>query len=143
MSDFASSFEAFNAQMNAETTQAVKIWKNWMTLIFLASLIFVWKYKAARVALLALLFTAIGAVLCWLAFQNVHLLGIVHFVVWLPLAIYLWKRVLSPSARAAYAEGGLDKIFLIWMALLILTIIISLVFDARDIFLVMTGVKTV
>jgi len=143
MVDFAAEFEAFNTMMEAETTQAVKMWMNWMALVFIASLIFVWKYKPARFVLLGLLMTVVGGVICWLTLKNVHLLGIVHFVVWLPLAIYLWRKVLSRSAKTNLGEtpSTMDRAFFFWVALVFLTILISLVFDARDIYLVLMDQK--
>lgn len=135
--------DAFNAAMEAGTSDAVKHWMNWMSLVFLASLIFVWKFKAARVTLIALIFTMIGAVIVWSLTKNVHLLGIVHLVVWLPLAVYLWKTTLSPSARlsAGRPKTAYTRAHMLWVILLFATIIISLLFDVRDIFLVLTGAK--
>jgi len=143
MSDFAAQLDAILAQMDAETSPAVKIWMNWMGLIFMASLLFVWKYKAARWAVLTFGLTMLGGVICWAVFKNVHLFGIVHLVIWLPLGIYLWRTVLSPAARAGAPErqGNYHRAFMIWAVLLFLTIAVSLVFDVRDIYLVMIGAK--
>jgi len=143
MSDFAAQLDAIMAQMDAETSPAVKIWMNWMGLIFMASLLFVWKYKAARWAVLTFGLTMLGGVICWAVFKNVHLFGIVHLVIWLPLGIYLWRTVLSLAARAGAPErqGNYHRAFMIWAVLLFLTIGVSLVFDVRDIYLVMTGAK--
>jgi len=79
----------------------------------------------------------------WAITKNIHLFGIPHLIVWTPLAIYLWKSTLSPAARAAtpLISGAYSKAHLVWVALLFVTIIISLVFDVRDVFLVMTGAK--
>ncbi|MEO9968763.1 MAG: hypothetical protein ABJG15_02865 [Hyphomonadaceae bacterium] len=131
-------FEELQAAMDAGTTEAVRMWMNWMGLVFLASVAFVWKHKQARWALATLFGTMIGGTLLWLAVKNVHLLGIVHLAIWLPLAIYLWKTVLSGSARET---SGQHKIFFVWVILLFATIVISLVFDVRDIYLVLTGAK--
>ncbi|NNE58441.1 MAG: hypothetical protein HKN36_10055 [Hellea sp.] len=143
MSNLAEEFHALNAMMEAETSQAVKYWMNWMMLVFVASILFVWKYKPARTVLLVLVGTMIGAMIAWMAFKNVHLFGIVHLVLWLPLAIYLWKNVLSKSAKITVSENpsAYDRAFYFWVCLVFLTILISLVFDVRDIFLVLTGGK--
>ncbi len=132
-----------NAAMEVGTSDAVKVWMNWMSIVFIASLIFVWKYKPARWVLAALIATMIGAVIVWTLTRNIHLLGIVHLIVWLPLAIYLWKSVLSNSAKTSLAESPslYDRSFFIWICLLFATIVISLIFDVRDIFLVMQGMK--
>lgn len=130
--------DAMNAAMEAGTSDAVKLWMNWMMLVFAASLIFMWKFKPARWVFAAFLATGFVGFGIWSATQNIHLLGLAHLLLWLPLAVYLWKTVLSSAAKPAWAN---NKIFFFWICLLFLTIIISLVFDVRDIFLVLTGVK--
>ena len=133
----------FNNAMMAGTSPEVQIWMNWMGLVFMASIIFIWKYKPARAVLAALIATMVGAIIVWVTLKNVHLLGIIHLIVWLPLAIYLWKTVLSNPAKANLADSPslYDRAFFIWAGLVFATIIISLVFDIRDIFLVLTGAK--
>lgn len=135
--------EEFNAAMMAGTSETVKVWMNWMSTVFLASLIFVWKFKAARFTFLALLLTGVGAVIVWTLTKNIHLLGIVHLVVWFPLAVYLWKTVLSKPTRSELSPNPTlySRAFFIWVILLFATIVISLLFDVRDIYLVLTGAK--
>lgn len=135
--------EAFEAAMQAGTSDVVMLWMNWMSIVFLACLFFVWKFKAARAVFVAIVLTMIGAMIVWTLTKNVHLLGIVHLVVWLPLGIYLWKTTLSGIARstASGPKTVYSRTFLIWTALIFATIVISLVFDVRDIFLVLTGAK--
>ena len=136
-------FDALMNMMQAETTQNVKYWMRWMIFIFLASLLFFTRFKTARWATAAIVATMILAVLTWLITKNVHLFGIPHLIVWTPLAFYLWKTALSPAARAN-APSPLSlygKAHLIWAALLFITILISLPFDLRDIYLVAIGAK--
>ena len=131
-------YEEMNAALNAETTQIVKYWMNWMMAVFFASILFVWKHRQARWVLAAILATMVGAVIVWSMTKNVHLFGIVHLVLWAPLAVYLWHTVLSAPARPNTSP---HRVFFIWICLLFATILISLVFDVRDIYLVMTGAK--
>lgn len=126
-----------NAALDAGMSQVVKLWVNWMMLTFIVAIPLAFKYVQARWAVLALLLTGLGAIIVWKLTQNVHLFGIVHFVVWLPLAIYLWKTVLSKSARSK----SQPRLLLIWACIIVATISVSLVFDARDIFLISTGAK--
>ena len=134
--------EELNAAIMAETNANVQLWMNWMFVIFAASILFVWKFKSARWALAAFVGTMIIGFGIWKMSSNVHLLGIAHLILWTPLAIYLWRQVLSGPARAGNPATGLySKAHLFWAALLLLTIIISLVFDVRDVFLVLTGAK--
>lgn len=130
--------EELNTAMQAGTSQAVQIWMNWMLAVFAASLLFVWRHKPARAVLLAFVLTAITGYIIWLTTRNIHLLGIAHLLIWIPLALFLWKKVLSRKARR---DSKRHKIFFLWASLVFATIIISLVFDFRDIFLVLTGGK--
>jgi hypothetical protein len=60
-------FDEINAQM-AALPQAVQLWVNWMTLVFAASLLFVWRHKEARWALPAFVATmglAFGIFAIW------------------------------------------------------------------------------
>ena len=137
------SFEDIMNMVSAETTLTVKYWMRWMMFIFFASLAFVPRFKPARWAAAAIPATIGLAVLTWLIFKNIHLFGIPHLIIWTPLAVYLWKAVLSPAARAAQtAPPSLyAKAHMIWAVLLFVTILISLPLDVRDIYLVAVGAK--
>ena len=136
-------FEAISNMMQEETSQTVKYWMRWMMFIFFTSIAFAPKFKTARWATLAIPATMAFAVLTWMITKNVHLFGIPHLIVWTPLAIYLWKAGLSPTARANMAApvGLYSKAHKVWAILLFITILISLPLDVRDIYLVATGVK--
>ena len=134
--------------MQSQTTPLVQLWMMWMVLIFLASLLFIRSHPQAQRALLALIGTAFGGYIIWTMSGNVHLLGIIHIILWGPLAIYLWISVLSAKARRHDGVSDISqfytlkyKAFFFWACLLFGTIIISLLFDVRDILLVMTGQK--
>ncbi len=126
------------AMMRAETTPAVQIWMLWMVVILSASILFVAKHTQARWALLVALMTAVGGFILWRVTNNVHLLGIVHLILWVPLALYLWRRGLSKTARPLTQSY---RLFFGWMCLLLTTIVISLVFDIRDLYPIFTGQK--
>ena len=133
--------------MEGETTEAVKLWMRWMIAIFFLSLVFVKRYKAARWTFLAIFATIICAAITWALSKSVHLFGIPHLIVWTPLAIYIWKQVLSPRARTAAVPANVNdsglyhKAFMLWAVLIFITILISLAFDVRDVYLVAIGVK--
>ena len=67
--------------------------------------------------------------------NTVHLIGIAHIIIWLPLLIFLY--------RVDFKSGSFKKISPhgIWAILLVTTIVISLIFDVRDIVLVSIGKK--
>jgi len=129
--------------MAKETSDVVRLWMNWMMLIFFASLTFIAKFKPARVTFIAIIVTVFFALITWMLTKNIHLFGVPHLIVWTPLAWYLWSSVLSTDARIKIQAmtGVYSKVYFVWVCLLFVTIIVSLVFDVRDVFLVMTGVK--
>ena len=114
-----------NAQMGT-LPKAVSLWMNWMTICFLLSVLFVWKHKAARWALLVFALTMPGALLVFKLTNTVHLLGIVHYLLWAPLAVYLYKNELKSTAF------NKKSIYGVWVYLLLATIAICLVFDLWD-----------
>lgn len=127
-------FNEINSQMNA-LSNIVQIWTNWMMVVFCFSIIFVRKYVAARFVLLAFLMTMPFALLIFYFFHNVHLFALAHVIIWLPLLVYLVKFEVKSeffSPRTLYG---------IWISLLCATIVISLIFDFRDIALVAMGRK--
>ena len=135
--------DVMREMMAAETSDIVRLWMNWMMLIFISSLAFVAKFKAARWTFLAIIGTIVLALITWAVSKNIHLFGIPHLIIWTPLAVYLWKSTLSPTARLdrPAIQGVYSKAHIVWVCLLFVTILISLVFDVRDVFLVVSGVK--
>lgn len=134
--------------MLLQTTPLVKMWMYWMAFIFMLALVFVKNHAQAQRTLLALIGTVFGGYIIWTMTENIHLLGIVHLFIWLPLAVYLWLSTLSKTARNHDGKADIDqyytikyKAFFYWVCLLFGTILASLVFDLRDIMLVMTGQK--
>ena len=134
--------------MLLQTTPLVKMWMYWMAFIFMLALVFVKNHAQAQRTLLALIGTVFGGYIIWTMTENIHLLGIVHLFIWLPLAVYLWLSTLSKTARNHDGKADIDqyytikyKAFFCWVCLLFGTILASLVFDLRDIMLVMTGQK--
>ena len=118
------------AAVDAVATPNVAIWMNWMFAIFVLSVVFVWKYKGARVVLTVFILSIPAGVLFFQWTKDPWLLGVVHIVFWLPLAVYLltveFKR---PEVRTASIYG-------VWLILLLATIAISLVLDVRDLSLI-------
>ena len=80
--------------------------------------------------------SAIGAIVTFEMTQNMWLLGIPHLIFWTPLAAYLLSanvvRRTNFSAKSAYGT---------WIILILITVIISLLFDVRDVALTLTGNK--
>jgi hypothetical protein len=121
--------------METGVSPAVAIWMNWMGLIFFASILFVWKHKAARAAFAVMLLTLPFALLIYSLGASIHLIGIAHLILWAPLAYYLFTSEIRTSTFNVKSAFG------IWLVLLTGTILISLIFDVRDIYLVLMGHK--
>jgi len=117
------------------TTPAIKIWLYWIIIIFSSSVIFVWKYKSARIVLAALVVTLAFVILVFSISNSAHLIGIAHIAVWGPLAFYIIKSDLMHSSFQYRSPYG------VWIILLLGTIAVSIVFDVRDITLVFLGKK--
>ena len=134
MEAFADILEA----MRNQTTLVVQIWMIWMGLIFTASIAFVKNYVPARVAFVAMIATVASVLYIWSLTRNIHLFGVAHILIWFPLLGYLWGAVLSKKGRETYQS---HRRFFLWTMLICATIFISLMFDIRDIHLVMEDRK--
>jgi len=127
--------EEMELAVQAVSTPMVQMWINWMLFIFMASILFVWKHKSARIVLASFILTVPVALLVFNLTKSAHLTGVAHIIIWGPLAYFLFKSDLKePSFRLKSAYG-------IWIVLLLTTITISLVFDVRDAVLIMLGMK--
>ena len=127
--------EEMEAAINAATSPAVKIWMNWMLVIFLASIIFIYKHKSARFILGALVLTLPLALLIFEMTKSPVLIGVAHIIVWLPLAVYLIKTEIMGKT------GKLKSVYGVYLSLLLATIFISLFFDIRDSALILLGMN--
>ena len=122
------------AQM-ATISTPVGYWMIRMRAILLSSLLFAWKHKEARWAVGAIVMTRISTIVIFILWANVHLFGIAHLIWWTPLLVYLLK---SYQLQEKFRQWSFVRV---WHHLLCATITVSLLFDVRDIYLVITGVK--
>ncbi len=128
-------FLELSTALETETTPMVQLWMNWMGLIFIASVLFVWKHTGARLALFVILLSMPSALIIYNMTGTVHLLGIGHLILWGPLLYWLVTRdIRGPDFKIASPYG-------IWVLLISATIATSLLFDVRDIYLVLTDQK--
>ena len=123
-----------NEQM-ATLSPAVQYWMNWMSIIFFASLFFVWKRTAARYVFISIILTIIVAMFVYHLSGIIHLLGVAHVVIWAPLFYYLVRFEIRREDFKFSSTYG------VWLGLLMATIVVSLAFDVRDIALVAMGHK--
>ena len=118
--------EEMDAAISAASSPAVKIWMNWMVIIFLASLCFVWKHKTAWAVVATLLLSLPLALYIFEQTQSVPLIGLAHIALWPFLVIFLYIKELKGKTENLKTPYG------IYIVLLLATIIISLYFDIRD-----------
>jgi len=111
----------------------VFIWVSFMSVVFMLSIPFSFVRKEARWVLLTILITFPVMMLFYKYFGYERILGLVHVIVWPPVLIYLWKR------RSAWKVGETwsGK----WIAVLVATMLTSLVFDVTDVIRYFLGHK--
>lgn len=114
----------------AITTQPtwVQWWINGMGIVIVGSMIALLFSRTTRRDSALILATSLAMffLMSWLYQQVgfVRLLGIVHVVIWTPLAVYFWRRLKNPAITAPFRQ-------VIWVFLV--TIIVSLMFDYVDV----------
>ena len=124
-----------NATIAKELPLIVQTWMNWMVGIFLASIFFVFHKTSAKYIFITIVLTLASALVIFHYTKNIHLFSIPHFLIWAPLAYYLSKyEILSGRQKLVSLYG-------IYLVLLLLTIFTSLVFDTKDMFLIIQGLK--
>ena len=127
--------EEMEAAINATTSDATKIWMNWMMIILFSSLIFVYRHVSARYILGSIFLMMPIAFWIFSVTKSPYLLGASHIIVWIPLVIYLLKTEII---------GKFDKLkspYGVYLVLLLATITVSLFFDIRDTSLISLGMK--
>ena len=127
--------EEMEAAINATSSDIVKMWMNWMMIIFLSSLIFVYKHNSARIIFGSLIFSLPIAIWFFNTTKSPYLIGVAHIIVWLPLAIYLVKTEIINQGEKLKTPYG------IYLVILLSTIVISLYFDIRDAILIALEMK--
>jgi len=112
----------------ATQPQWVQYWLNWMGLVIVATFATLLFSKTTRRDSVIILATMVAAYfsMIWLYQQLgfVRLLGVVHVILWTPLAIYLWNRLKNPEITTPFRQ-------IIWLFLA--TITVSLMFDFADV----------
>ena len=119
--------------IEAATSLAVQLWMVWMSLLFTLSLLFIRKRTGARFALVASLLGVVCGIIIFKITKDPWLLGISHILFWMPLIWILYRSDISKPGFSWKTPYG------VWLALLIPTIVISLIFDFRDVARVLGG----
>ena len=127
--------EEMEIAINATTSDVVKIWMNWMIIVFLSSIFFTYKQVSARFIFISFFISFVVAILIFNMTRSPYLVGVSHIIVWAPLAIYLLKKEIIGEI------DNLKSVYAVYLLLLLATIIISLFFDIRDTALISLGMK--
>lgn len=106
-------------------------WVMFMGIAFMPAIPFSISRVEARWALLAMLVAFPSMMALHAAVGMVRLLGIVHVVLWTPLAVYLWRRRGEWRVKDTLAGK--------WLVVLFATILVSLVFDYADVIRYLLG----
>lgn len=122
--------------INAVSSDNVKLWMNWMGIIFISSIIFTYKHVSARFIFASIFVLVMPiAILIFNITKSPHLVGAAHIIVWIPLAIYLIKTEVIGKIEKLKTPYG------VYLILVLATIAISLFFDIRDTTLILLGMK--
>lgn len=127
MADFWMSLQAAQAAQDAYVAtlpQWVHIWMYWMLAVLAAgSLVFSIFRVEARWLLLAFALTIVATMALGMTMGWNKLWGATHLVFWTPVVVYFIRRWPLVGKRSAYG---------VWFVLALATMIVSLVFDAKD-----------
>ena len=106
----------------------VQVWMRWLNIVFLLSILFIKNHKVARWALIAYIACFPVGILIYYFTRDINLLGTPHILFWTPLLVYIIKKGLNNS------QFNLNSFYGVWIVLLSLTILVSLIFDAREVY---------
>ena len=102
----------------------LQVWINWMVLINLSAVFFIWTRVEPRWVLFAFFGSTLTMNILYALYGYEKILGLAHLIFWTPLLIYLFAR------RHLIGRQGAGAIYL---ALLFGTNLTSLVVDVMDV----------
>lgn len=127
MDGFMAALQAAQVSQSAYVAtlpQWVPLWMNWMMIVLaLGSLVFSFFKVEARWLLLAFAVSIVATFALGMSIGWNGLWGTTHLVFWTPAAIYMYRRLEGINTNSVYG---------VWYLLALATVIISLVFDAKD-----------
>ena len=117
--------------VQAETTPLVRAWLNFMTLVLVVGgAVFMFDHTAALLVFMSAIASLLAAIFLFRKFQNIYVLGATHIPLWGPLVGYIFITEFT---------GGADfsQPYAIWLVTASLVMVVSLIFDVRDLYLVL------
>mgnify|MGYP003652266246 FL=1 len=127
MDGFMAALQAAQVSQSAYVAtlpQWVPLWMNWMGIVLaLGSIVFSFFKVEARWLLLAFAVSIVATFALGMTIGWNGLWGTTHLVFWTPAAVYMYRRLEGINTNSVYG---------VWYLLALATVIISLVFDAKD-----------
>ena len=122
--DFTAASAANEAYI-AGLPQWVRLWVLWMNVVFTVGFVAAIVKVEARWLALAMVLTVLGGPLLTM-YQGAptDLWGLVHVILWTPVAVYFVRRWPHVEKKSVYG---------VWFTLALATLIVSLVFDVNDV----------
>ena len=117
-----------------QTSPLVIVWLNFMSVVLVVGgAVFMFSHTLALLVFLSAIASLLIAIVLFRMFQNIYVLGATHIPLWAPLVAYIFF--------AEFADGTADfsESYTKWLATAALVMLVSLIFDVRDLYLVMAA----
>ena len=119
--------------VQAQTTPLVRAWLNFMPLVLVVGGgVFMFSHTTALLVFLSAIASLVGAIFLFGKFQNIYVLGAAHIPLWAPLVAYIVATEFAPGA-------DFSEPYTLWLTAASLVMVVSLVFDVRDLHLVLSA----
>ena len=119
--------------VRSEVSTPVFIWVNVMSVVLLASTLFMASQTVALLVFLSAIASVSLAYVLWRLTDNIYVMGSVHIPLWGPLLAYIVVSVLPMT--------DLSTLYGQWLLTASAVMTISLVFDVRDTWRVLRGTR--
>lgn len=120
--------------VRAEAPPLVMVWPNFMTLVLVVGgALFTPNHTTALLVFLSATVSLVVAIILYDKFRNIYVVGVTHIPLWGPLVTYIIVTEFV-GGRADFSQP-----YMIRVATAPLVMIMSLIFDVRDLYLVATA----
>lgn len=145
----ASLLESYRQAMEAKAVYVaalpawVRAWMAWMGVVLPSAFLLAPFRAEARWIVAALIASQGATVAIGMAFGWSRLWGLAHVLFWTPVVVLLWRRwpSLAWTPRLRGRRWRLTGVLRVWLALVLGTMTVSLVFDHADVLRFVSGVR--
>lgn len=111
-------------QMN-QLPRPIQLWMQWLNIVFLPSLFFVFSYAEVRWVILVYFIGFPVGFLAYYFTKDLGMMGVAHILFWTPLLCYLaYTLIDNPNVSFLSLYG-------VWVSLLCLTMAIAVILDIK------------